>query len=175
MPTPEPGEVALELRLEGLAISDGVWSMFDPGGVISREPATVIFNAAGAGAALVDMTDPEAVAAAAVASPIRLDDLRIEELILRIGGAELNASGSAVIDNSGPIPAPVGGLDVSLVGALTLLAQLQAAGLIGPEEAAQAPAMLQALAVPGDGPDSFVSRIEFGPGGSVTVNGIPMQ
>jgi hypothetical protein len=35
--------------------------------------------------------------------------------------------------------------------------------------------MLGMFAIPGAGPDSYTSTIEFLPGGAITANGVPLQ
>jgi hypothetical protein len=54
----EPQDVGLALRFVGLTISDQIWSMFDPAGVLPRDPATLVVDIAGKANWLVDVFDP---------------------------------------------------------------------------------------------------------------------
>ncbi len=176
MPSNKPGTLALGLGLEGLTLSEEIWSLFDPGATLPRDPADVIVKLSGEASALVNFMDPEAMAATPpMGMPYEFHNVKIDELAIRLAGAEITATGAADINNAGIMPMPVGGLDISLNGLLTLSEKLQALGLLPPPQAAMLPGMLQAFAKPGDGPDSFTSRIEMGADGSITANGMPLQ
>lgn len=177
MPREEVGELAFDLRLEGLGVSEALWGMFDPGAALPRDPATLVLRVKSAARALVAFMDPQAMESAPPMDgpPFQFEDLRIEELTLRIAGAEVRATGAATINNDGPAPMPVGGIDVSLSGVLGLAEKLQAIGLVPPQMAASLPAMLATFAVPGSTPDSFTSRVEMTAEGSITANGVPLQ
>ena len=54
----EPQDAALALRFLGLTISDQIWGMFDPAGVLPRDPATLVIDVAGKANWLVDVFDP---------------------------------------------------------------------------------------------------------------------
>lgn len=174
MPGHGVGEMRTEMRFEGLSLSEEIWSLFDPGQAIPRTPATVAVRIASAAEPLVNMMDPEAMASGAAAMPFRFDDVRVEEFLVSAAGAEITAAGSAVVNNVGPIPMPVGGMDVTITGVVGLVQKLVAAGLIPAEQAAAIPAMLGAFAIAA-GPDTYTSRIEMTPEGAITANGIPLQ
>ncbi|RMF35079.1 MAG: hypothetical protein D6754_13915, partial [Alphaproteobacteria bacterium] len=133
IPMEEPGELAYELHLEGVTVSEEVWGMIDPGGALPRDPADIILVVESKSKALVDLTNPEAMAQAAMMGPpFEFQDLRIKEVTLRLAGAEIHAEGSAVINNDGPMPVPVGGVDVEINGVLGVIEKLQQIGLIPP-------------------------------------------
>jgi hypothetical protein len=178
VPQDKPGLMALDLELAGLTISEDIWAMADPTGGIPRLPATLILRARSAASPLVNFMDPAAMENAppeAALMPFRFDTLSIKELKLVIAGVELRATGDAAIRNDGPVPQPVGALDVTLEGAIGLATRLSEIGLIPPEQAQAAPMMLGTFAKPGNKEDSFTSRIEFTEDGQITANGVPLQ
>ncbi|MEM9197135.1 MAG: DUF2125 domain-containing protein [Pseudomonadota bacterium] len=176
-PTDAPGEMAINLALEEVSISEDIWAMFDPTAGLPRTPATLILRARSTATALVNIMDPDAMQddPAAAMMPYDFDDVSIEELRLSIAGVELEAVGKADLVDAGPVPMPVGGIDISLAGALGLIEKLQAIGLVPPDQAAAAPMMLGMFAQPGDAPDTFVSRIEMTEDGQILANGVPIQ
>lgn len=178
MPRDAASEMAFDLALSDFTVSEEVWALFDPMGALPRDPATLRLEAVSTASALVNFLDPEAMMQAdpEVASmPFRFDDLTIREMTLRIAGLELRAEGNAEIRNEGPFPMPVGGLDIRLDGALGLVGKLQEIGLVPPEQAQAAPAMLGMFAKQGEEPDSFTSRIEMTEDGALTANGVQLQ
>jgi len=91
------------------------------------------------------------------------------------GGAELTGSGDVDFAPGQMIPMPVGAVDLSLTGANTLIQSLSEGGILPPQQAGMARGMLGMFALPGAGPDSYTSTIEFLPGGAITANGVPLQ
>lgn len=175
VPGDTTGTLAMEMRLEEMMISEDIWALFDPGQAIPRDPATVVLKAEGAAQALVNFMDPEAMAAAGPQMPFRVDDMTIEQFQVSFGGASVDATGDLVMNNVGPIPMPSGAVDVTLSGLVGLSQKFVEIGLIPAEQAAILPAMLGAYAVQGATPDTFTSRVEMKPNGSITANGVPLQ
>ena len=172
-----PKDFVLNTQLRGLAVSDILWSMIDPGASLPRDPATLIINTRGQMQPLVDLTDEEAMASGMPPAQIRALD--IEELKLSVAGAELNGSGALTFDNSQPpmlggvAPLPLGKVNLSLSGANTLMGKLQALGLVPPNAVMGFGMMSAMIARPGAGPDTLVSEIEFKPEG-IFANGAPL-
>jgi hypothetical protein len=174
LPRDVSSEAAFDLTLRDLTVGEELWAMVDPAQGLPRDPATLVVRLSSAARVLVSFLDPEAMAGAQGA-PIVFDDVKIREVSLRIAGAEISATGDAVINNDGPMPMPVGGADISLTGLVALIGKLGELGLIPPPIAMQAPAMLGVFAKPGSAPDTFTSRIEMTAEGQITANGVPVQ
>jgi Uncharacterized protein conserved in bacteria (DUF2125) len=173
-PSDEPGKMDVGVRMVDLAVSDALWSMVDPTGGIPHDPATLIVDITSTAKALVNFMDPE-LAEEMTEMPWQFEDVTINELRLSAAGAEISASGAAIINNDGPMPMPVGGIDIKLVGVTGLMDKLAAIGLLPPEQAMPAKMMLGMFAVPGNAPDTFTSKIEMDASGAITANGVPLQ
>ena len=170
-PSDESKPFALSMRMVDLTVSDFLWSMFDAGQVLPRDPATIILDISGNGALSMDITDPEAMESSGGQIPGQLEDITLNELRLSIAGAELTGQGSAEFDNSGPMPVPAGSIDLTLDGANALLDNLVSMGLLPQDQAMGARMMMGMFARPGDGEDSLVSNIELKEDGAVLANG----
>lgn len=182
LPRETAGTAAIGLRLDGLKVSEPVWAMIDPTAILPRDPATLVLRVTSSARALIDLMNPDVASAEpkpgeppAPDMPFVFDSVKVEEVTLRLAGATVKATGEATINNAGPVPMPVGGLDVSIEGALGLAEKLQSIGVVPPEQAAMAKGVLAAFAVPGATPDSFTTRIEATADGMITANGVPLQ
>ncbi|PKP74459.1 MAG: hypothetical protein CVT84_08220 [Alphaproteobacteria bacterium HGW-Alphaproteobacteria-6] len=151
-----------------LALSDGIWNLFDPGAQLPRDPATLIIDLSGAARMLIDVLDP--VTAGRAELPGEIEALSLNQLKLSAAGAELSGQGAATFDNSGPVPVPDGAIDLRLVGGNGLIDRLVAMGLLPEEQAMGARMMLGLFAVVA-GDDTLTSRIEFRPDGGIYANG----
>ncbi|WP_300032725.1 DUF2125 domain-containing protein [uncultured Roseobacter sp.] len=174
----EPADFSAVLKLEGLTMDDFLWSIFDRGGALPRDPATLIIDLAGKARVLFDFLDPASIAAAGEngEAPADIESLDVRELRLDLAGAELTGQGSFTFPETDmPVPRPVGGLDLSLKGGNGLLDKLVAIGLMPEEQAMGARMMLGLLAVPGDAPDTLNSRIEMNEQGHIIANGQRIQ
>lgn len=166
----------VQLGLDGVTVGDGLWNLFDPAGVLPRDPAALVIAVSGAMRWLVDITDPAMEDADEPAEVSRLD---IGQILLSIAGAELSAEGGFTFDYAdrgrfGGAPRPEGGVQIVLTGANQLLDRLVQMGLVQPEEAMTARMMSGMLLRPGEGPDTLVSEIAISPSGQVTANGAPL-
>lgn len=176
-----PQDLGLLLKLEGLAISDMIWGMIDPGGQLPRDPATLIVDLAGKANWFLDIMDPIAMTEFSGGLPGALHKLTVNDVTLALGGAELNAKGDFDIDMNnmstfGGMPAPTGALDVNLSGVNGLMDTLVSMGLLPEEQAMGAKMMMGLFAQPGEGPDTLVSKIEVdGATGAVSANGQRLQ
>lgn len=171
-----PEDFGMLLRLQDLTVDDMIWSMFDPGGAIPRDPATLVLDLAGQGNWLVDVTDPALDPMEIEGNVGEVSALTINELRLDMAGAELTGSGDFTFDNEDTetfdgMPRPEGAMDFTLVGANGLLETLVNMGLLPQDQAMGARMMLGLFARPGEGEDTLVSRIEVTPEGSVFANG----
>ncbi len=176
--TEEPADFALLTSIRGLTVSDEIWSMFDPGNVLPRDPATLVIDLTGKLKWLLDMSDPESIADEA--SPAELHALSIDEIILNFAGASVEGTGDFTFDPTDTttfdgMPAPTGEANFTIVGANSLIDKLIQMGLMPDDQAMGARMMLGMFARPGDGEDTLVSKIEVKPDGQVTVNGQRIQ
>ncbi len=176
-----PRDFHARAALRGLTVGDAVWSMFDPGGQLPRDPATVAIALAGKLKVLVDLMDPAQIEKLdrMQESPFVPVELTLEELTVSFGGASLTGEGQATFDPDSPIrvegmPLPVGQIRLRLEGGFGLLDTLTAMGLVPPDAATGFRAMLGAFAKP-VGDDQLESVIEMNEQGQVSANGIPLQ
>lgn len=171
-----PEDFGLLLRLQDLTVDDMIWSMFDPGEAIPRDPATVVLDVAGQGNWLVDLSDPALDPETIEGNVGEISALTVNELRVDVAGAELTGSGDFTFDNEDTttfdgMPRPEGAMDFRLVGANGLIDTLVNMGLLPQDQAMGARMMLGLFARPGEGADTLVSRIEVTPEGSVFANG----
>lgn len=171
-PSDQPQPFALRLAYRDLAPSAALWALADPAGAIPRDPITAIIDFGGTARIMRDLLalDPLGMGDA----PGELVDLAINELRIAAAGAELTGSGRADFP-PGPIPMPVGAVDLQMRGLNALFDRLQAAGLVPIEQLAMARGLLGAFARPGTAPDTLETRLEFTQGGGITANGVPLR
>ena len=174
----EPQDFVMQTSLDGLRIDDAIWSLFDPGALLSREPARIVIDIAGKGNWLIDITDPEQAASAETSGevPGELHALELNELNVEIAGLQLLGEGGFTFDNADTVtfdgmPRPEGRIGFTLLGANAFIDSLVTLGLVPEDQAMGARMMLGMFARPGDGPDSLISTIEVQPDGSVLANG----
>lgn len=170
--SPDPQEISARLAYRDLVISPDAWAMADPTGAIPRDPITLVADLSGTVRVLTSIlgADPAAMGA----PPGELRDLRLNELQISAAGATLTGSGSAEFA-PGPVPMPVGSVELQLSGGLGLLDTLQNAGIVPIEQLAMARGLLGAFARPGATPDTLETTIEFTEGGGILANGVPLQ
>lgn len=173
----EADDFALGFELAGFSMADMLWNIFDPGGQLPRDPATVAIDLVGKARLLFDVLDPAAAAEfSAEETPLELNEVDINRLEVTVAGASLSGDGAFAFENqAGAAPQPVGAIDLSLMGGNGLLDKLVATGLLPENQAMGARMMLGLLAVPGDAPDTLNSRIEFNEQGHVLANGQRIQ
>ena len=178
----EPKDFSLLVNLQDFAMSDMIWMMFDPEGVLPRDPASLMVDLAGKAKLFVNLLDTDATEELAMSGeqPGALESLDIKAVELKLAGAELNGSGAFTFDNTdlatfGGMPRPAGELNLSLAGGNALLDKLTQMGLIGEEEAGSARMMMGLLAVPGDAPDTLNSTLKINEQGHISANGQRIQ
>jgi len=172
-----PDDFALGFELNGFSMADVLWSMFDPGAQLPRDPATVAIDLVGKARLLFNVLDP-AVAAEITPedTPLELTEVDINRLEIAAAGATLTGEGSFQFENDdGALPQAIGAIDLNLIGGNGLLDKLVATGLLPEDQAMGARMMMGLLAVPGDGPDTLRSRLELNAEGHVLANGQRIQ
>jgi len=169
---PDPQPMAARLAFEDVTASEQVWSLADPSQSFPRDPITVIADLSGTVQVMADLMsmDPTTMGEA----PGELREMSLNELRISVGGATLTGSGSATFE-PGPVPVPVGSVDLQLSGGNALLDTVQGMGLVPIEQLAMVRGLLGAFARPGATPDTLESTIEFTEGGGITANGVPLQ
>ena len=174
----EPDDFALGVRLVDLAVQDEIWGMFDPAGVLPRDPATLIIDTVGKANWFFNIMDPKAQAEMDTSgeTPGELHALTLQELELDVAGAQLTGEGDFTFDNSDTttfdgMPRPTGAIDLKLVGGNGLLDKLVQMGLIPDDQAMGTRMMMGLFAVPGEGEDTLNSKIEINEEGHVLANG----
>lgn len=172
--TDDPAPVNLTLGLRDVVLSDVIWGLFDPQGIIPRDPATIALDIEGTATVLSDLMDVTNDFKAVQGPPAQINSLRLNDLEVSLGGAQLSGTGAATFDNSSAIPAPVGRINLSLIGGFGLLDQLATLGVVPPEKVGMVRMMSGMFATP-TGPDELASEIEFLEDGSILVNGFPLQ
>lgn len=161
-----PEEFELSLQLVDLVVGEGVWSMIDPDKTISRDPAQIDIDIE----ALVEF---DAAVAAAGGDPMqmgKIHNLDVNQILLSIAGASIQADGAMTFDNSSSFPVPLGGIIIELNGLTTLANQLVDLGILDQMQAGMAMGMMMAFGKPGSADDQFISEIEFSENG-ITANG----
>lgn len=166
------------IKLVGLTVGEEIWSMFDPGQVLPRDPATIIFDVVSKGKWTADIMDPVA-AAAITGTPIEMESLNITEIRVAAAGADVSGTGALTFDNSmtamGAPPMPLGSINVKALGVNAFLDRLVQMGLLPSDQLMGMKMMMGMFAKPGAEPDSLESVVEFKEGGQVLANGIPLQ
>lgn len=167
-------DFALLMKIIGLGVNNEVWGMADPTGALPHDPATLIVDLAGKGKLGFDLFDP-GLKDNPPAMPGQLEALNLNQLQLTAAGADLTGSGAVTFDNSaGPVPKPVGAVDLKLTGGNALIEKLIKMGLIPEDQAMGFKMMLGMFAKPA-GDDVMTSKIEFKDDGSILANGQRIQ
>lgn len=171
---------AMGVNLSGLAIDEQLWTMFDPQGMLSHDPATVNVDLTGTAKVLFDVLDPaQAEAMAAAPMPVEIESANLNSLEIAFGGASVTGTGAFTFDNTDMttfpgMPRPTGAVDLQLNGVNKLIDSLIAMGLI-PEEQAMGPRMMLGMFTTAVGDDQLTSRIEVTPDGALLANGQRLQ
>lgn len=171
-----PEAFATAIRLVDFSVSDMIWGMFDPAGVLPRDPATIEIDVSGKANWSVDIFDPDAEEAMTDDLPGELHELMLNALTVKLAGADLSGTGAFTFDNADRqtfpgMPRPEGEVNLTLAGANALLDKLGQMGLLPQEQLMGARMMLGLFARPGDGEDTLVSTITVDENGGVFANG----
>ena len=171
-------DYALGLEFAEFTMPDQLWSLFDPGAQLPRDPATLLIDLSGKGRLFFDLLDPEQVERMedSETAPGEVESLTLHALTLELAGAKLTGEGAFTFDATdttsfGGAPAPEGALDLRLVGGNGLLDTLISMGLVPQDQATGVRMMMGLFARPGPGEDELVSKIEVTEDGQVLANG----
>ncbi|MDS9466903.1 DUF2125 domain-containing protein [Paracoccus sp. MBLB3053] len=181
--------------LNGVTMSDDLWSMFDPTAKLPRDPASLELDLSGLmkvtrdvfamPETLADDADASADDAQERAEPDAMTDemaaeettgfepveMNINKLALNLLGANLLATGELKATEEG-IGAPIGHIHAEYEGLNALLDTLGSIGLIPQEQMMGARMMLAMFAKPVEGsPDKMATDLELKEGGSIFANG----
>ncbi|WP_304801403.1 DUF2125 domain-containing protein [Pseudotabrizicola sp.] len=162
----QPTDFTFLTRIVDLAVSDDIWTMFDPTVALPRDPATLVIDTKGKVRLTADLMDEAAMASLDDGAPGEIHALDVTDLTLKFAGAELKGTGGVTFDNSDTItfdgvPAPTGRFDLEIKGGNGLLDKLVAMGVIPADQAMGARMMIAMFAKPGSGPDVLNSSLEF--------------
>ncbi len=169
-----PAEAKVALKFGELAVGEELWSMFDPGQTIPRDPLNIDINLT---SMIQIVGDLSAAIGGAVTSPTEvanINDLTINSFLISMAGASVKAGGGLTFDNTGPFPLPKGIVNVEINGAQGLSQKLVELGLIDAMQSGMAMGMIMSFGKPGAGTDQFTSEVEFLEDGSITANGQPL-
>lgn len=174
----DPQRFAFGFTMGDFTMSDMIWGIFDPSGQLPRDPATLSLDLSGTAKILSDFMDPEAMAKAGEV-PGELNTLDINNLLVKIVGAQLSGNGGFTFDNSDMVtfngmPKPTGAVNLNLSGANALIDKLVNMGLLPQEQAMGARMMMGLFTVP-QGDDVLSSKIEINEQGHILANGQRIQ
>ncbi|MDO5605085.1 MAG: DUF2125 domain-containing protein [Paracoccus sp. (in: a-proteobacteria)] len=169
--SPDDQDAKLLYALNGLTLSDSVWSLFDPSGALPRDPASVMIDVAAKARLDVDILDPTALENATEA-PGDISSVSIRKVALSLMGASADVNGEISVPAGGSIEEPVGTINGRFEGVNTLLDKLVAAGLVPQDQVMGIRMMLMmfAKADPAN-PDLLTTELEFREGGQIFANG----
>ncbi len=175
-----PAPWAMGVNLTGLDVSDDIWAMFDPSGMLPRDPATVRLDLTGTATMLFDVMDPaQAEAMAAAPMPLQVESVNLNDLTVAFGGAEVTGAGAFTLDNTDMttvpgMPKPTGAVDLQLSGVNALIDTLANMGLL-PQEQVMGARMFLGMFATATGDDQMTSRLEVTEDGQVLANGQRIQ
>lgn len=178
MKSDSPQDFLFLSKLVDFTVSEDIWAMVDPGGTLSREPATVIVDLKGTGFWTKDIMDPS-VQMDDIEPPGELHSLDITQMLAKAAGAEVSATGGLAFDNTdlatfGGMPRPDGKITIGIKGVNKLVENLISLGILTEDDAMGFRMGLAMFARPGAGPDELTSEIEFKDGG-LFANGQQLQ
>ena len=175
-PSDEASDFGLRLNMTDLAVNDAIWMMADPSGALPHDPTTLLIDLSGQARLLLDLMNTEqAMEMGEVGMPAELTALTLNDLSLKIGGAELAAKGDFTFDNTDlatfdGFPRPTGKVTANLRGANALIDDLVEIGIVSADQAMMGRMMMGMFATP-VGDDELTSTLEVKGSGSVIANG----
>lgn len=175
-----PRDFELGLEMRDLSVGDGLWNLIDPGEILPRDPATLALNLTGSVTPFFDFMDPEQAEAAAMSDmPGEIHDVTLNDLTLRVAGAEVMGDGAFTFDNTDyqtipGMPRPEGRADFRINGVNGLIDKLIQMGLV-PEDQAMMPRMMLGMFATPVGDDQLTSTIEINDQGHILANGQRIQ
>ena len=178
--TDEPADFGLRLNLTDLAVNDMIWMLADPAGALPHDPATLLIDLSGKAKLFFDLLDPAQTAAIDMMDvPGELNAVTLNNLSLKLGGAELTGLGDFTFDNTDletfdGMPRPAGEVTMNIKGGNALIDSLVQMGLI-PEDQAMMGRMMMGMFARSVGDDELSSKIEVNDQGHVIANGQRIQ
>ncbi len=173
-----PVPYAFLMKIVDFTVPEEVWAMGDPTSQLPHEPATLVIDTTGMVRLLADFTATPAEGE--TPPPPEVSAVTINDLQLKMVGAELKGTGDLTLDNTdlttfNGMPAPTGVLNFTLTGGNGLLDKLAAMGLV-PEDQLMGFRMMMGMfaTMATDGSDSMTSTVEFKDKG-LFVNGQQLQ
>lgn len=172
----EPRDFSLQLALNELSVNDEVWSTVDPAGQLPHDPATVNLDLSGTAKLYFDVLDPEQAQAMMMSDmPAELHSLSLNDLTVRIAGAELTGEGAFTFDNEDletfeGFPAPDGSVTLKAEGLNGLIDTLSDMGLL-PQEQVMGARMMMGMFARSTGDDQLESTLEVNGEGQIIANG----
>ncbi|MDE0521237.1 MAG: hypothetical protein OXH79_04695 [Boseongicola sp.] len=171
VPDHEPQDFAARIAVRGLEIDQMLWSMFDPEGVLDREPATFVLDTGGEVIVLRDGLDGDFFEFMNMDhAPVDVRTLDLNEIRIKLAGVEVTGDGAFAIITRPEEPWPVGSADLTVTGLDKLLDGLVKVGIVQDLRALAFRGMVEALARPDEGLDDFGLTIKTGEDGSVVLN-----
>jgi Uncharacterized protein conserved in bacteria (DUF2125) len=173
-----PAPFTFLMKMVDFTLPPEVWGMVDPTGQLPQDPATLVIDTTGMVRLLADFNAEPA--AGEIPPPPEVSAVSIEEIRLKMVGAELTGSGDLTLDNTdlttfNGMPAPTGVLNFTVTGANGLLDKLTAMGVVPEDQIMGVRMMMGVFAKPAeDGSDSLTSEVEFKDKG-LFVNGQQLQ
>lgn len=172
-----PQDFTVAFNIGGLTVGEEIWSLFDAAQVLPRDPATVAVDFTGQTTLFQDfMNFAEMMKLSDGDTPLELNALTLNKLLISAAGASLSGTGDFTFNNDDltsfdGLPAPTGTADIQISGANGLIDKLIQMGLIAESDAMGARMMMGMLAVPGEGDDTLKSKLEITEDGQVLANG----
>lgn len=177
----EEQDVKIGLKISELALSEVIWGMADPAGVMDHAPLSLDLGVSAKAKLTASLYDEAAMTdfAASGLPPIEPISATIDALsftglglmISGVGGVEFNGAPSPM---TAGLPAPVGNITIEAKGVESLMNTLISSGMI-PEEEAMMPRMMMGILAEKIGEDHLRSNIEMNAEGHILVNGQRMQ
>lgn len=169
----DPQDVDIRVGVEDLILGEAIWASVDPGQAVPRDPINFLLDVGGQVQLFVDLlgVDPMTFGGA----PGELRAVSVNEMRLSAGGAALTGTADLTFAPNQIVPMPEGQADVQLQGGNALLDALIAGGLLPAEQGLFIQGASAIFTRPGASPDTLETTLEFGPDGSITANGVPVQ
>ena len=172
MASDEPQDFIAVDSLQGVELSDSLWSLFDPQSALPRDPASVNIDIDGTAVLDLDLLDDQAFAESPSAEVGAFKTLSINDISLSMLGADAQLSGELSGLDVRETPAPVGSISGRFEGLNGMIDALVQAGLV-PENQVMAARMMMAMFAKADpeNPEVMTTELEFREGGEIFANG----
>jgi hypothetical protein len=164
------------VKLGNFSVSDQLWGMIDPNGVMPRDPANLTLDLTGTAKLGLSIFDPASADLLEDGDDLgSLESLKIKELLVSAMGAQITGNGDFTFDNSGEEPMPIGTLNLFATGLNALGTNLAKLGVVSQEEVMGVLFLMSSFTTPGDTPDSVSTKIELKENGSIFANGTQVK